>query len=71
MSSILWPLLAGICMGGLAVWLTVWVVPSLNPGNPSARPSERWSVESITARIERERRESTPTKHSASLSRCG
>ncbi|WP_153809716.1 hypothetical protein [Nocardia sp. SYP-A9097] len=65
MSSVVLPFLAGITIGGLLAWALVLIAPAVNLG-ASATPTRKcWSVESITARIEREDLEANRTAYSA------
>ncbi|NNH73749.1 hypothetical protein HLB23_28500 [Nocardia uniformis] len=53
MVTAIWTFLTGLGLGGLVVWVLVSYT-AVNPA-PSSSPKECWTVQNITARIERER----------------
>lgn len=53
MIAAVWMFLAGLTVGGLAVWVLLSYT-AISPAQPQ-EPSGCWTVQSISARIERER----------------
>ncbi|MGV9663741.1 hypothetical protein [Nocardia niigatensis] len=56
MFAAVWTFLTGLGIGGLVVW-ALFSFTALNPVHSPPPPKDYWTVQSITARIERERRE--------------
>lgn len=65
MSVMLWPFVIGISVGALATWVTLWLGTATTPAHTHTRTHEHLTVQRITARIEREHRESSGTSGSA------
>lgn len=61
--------LTGLGLGGLVVWALVSYT-AVNPV-PSPAPKECWTVQNITARIERERLDASRPAHASGPVGCG
>ncbi len=70
MLTLIWPFFIGICVGGVTVWTRMWLTATVNPVHAPPRPNECWTVQSIAARIERERREARRNVHGAGQLHC-
>ncbi|MBF6238695.1 hypothetical protein IU474_16725 [Nocardia otitidiscaviarum] len=66
--SVFWPFLVGLALGGLAVWALVSYT-AVNPV-PFIQSKDAPTVQSIIARIERERLEAARSARADSSVRC-